>query len=74
MHWSSDGWATTRDIETRPTPFGLHFADLDTEALAIGSTVVFTFHWAEADRWEGRDFSVKVCGPEDSKPANAKAR
>ncbi len=74
VHWSSDGWATARDIETRPTPFGLHFADLDTEALAIGSTVVFTFHWAEADRWEGRDFSVTVCGPEDSKPANAKAQ
>ena len=74
VHWSSDGWATTRDIETCPTPFGLHFADLDTGALAIGATVVFTFHWPEADRWEGRDFSMTVCGPEDLKPANAKAQ
>ncbi len=74
VHWSGDGWATARDIETCPTTFGLHFADLDTGVMAIGSSVVFTFHWTEADRWEGRDFSVKVCGPEDSKPANARAQ
>ena len=51
VHWSSDGWATARDIETCATTFGLHFADLDTGALAIGSNVVFTFRWAEADHW-----------------------
>ncbi len=74
VHWSSDGWATAHDIETSPTTFGLHFADLDTGALASGAIVAFTFHWTEADRWEGRDFSVEVCGPEDSKPANARAQ
>ncbi len=74
VRWSGDGWATVRDIETSPTTFGLHFADLDTEAMAIGSSVEFTFHWIEADHWEGRDFSVKVCGAEDFKPANARAQ
>jgi hypothetical protein len=41
---------------------GMNWADLPTEKLPDGATAVFTFKWSEADRWEGRDFSVAIDG------------
>ncbi len=58
VHWSADGWKTTQDTPTRDSHLGVHVADLPTEKLAAGGDVVFTFHWSEADRWEGKDFRV----------------
>ena len=60
VHWSHDGWATTQDLATRATSFGLHVADLPTGALPIGGTIRFTFFWPGADHWEGRDFAIGV--------------
>ena len=53
IHWSSDGWRTSRDTPTRDSGFGIHFADLDTAGLAAGGGIVFTIHWTAAERWEG---------------------
>jgi hypothetical protein len=39
------------------------FADLFTEGCPDGAVVEFTFFWKEAQRSEGRNFSVKVSGP-----------
>lgn len=62
VHWSLDGWHTSHDTQTQDTTIGVHFADLPTERLAAGSTVVFTFYWPEADRWEQADFTVHIGG------------
>lgn len=60
VHWSVDRWATTHDTATTDSGLGVHFADLPTRELPAGSEVLFTFHWPEARRWEGVDFSVVV--------------
>lgn len=60
VHWSVDGWITMRDTATRDTMLGVHVADLDTRDLRQGDRVDLTFHWPEADRWEGTDFVVCV--------------
>ena len=60
LHWSADQWRTPRDVETRPSGLGTHYVDLPTRFLAAGTTLVLTFYWLEAARWEGRDFFVVV--------------
>jgi glucoamylase len=60
VHWSSDNWRTIQDARTQDTGLGMHIADLPTEGLPPEATVVFTFYWPEAARWEGTDFAVKV--------------
>ncbi len=70
VHWSSDDWGTVHETETRPTGFGLHVADLDTAAMALGGTLRFTLYWPEASHWEGRDFALKVVAPDEACPAD----
>ena len=60
VRWTADGWATQSDLATRDTTLGVHVADLPTFGLPAGAEVEFTFHWIDADRWEGRDFRVDV--------------
>jgi glucoamylase len=58
VHWSSDGWRTTRDTPTQDSGLGIHFADLDTAGLQAGAEVLFTFYWPSEERWEGTDWRV----------------
>jgi glucoamylase len=60
VHWSSDGWRGVNDFESLDSGLGVHFADLPTAGLPVGAAIVFTFHWSQADRWEGTDFTVDV--------------
>jgi glucoamylase len=60
VHWSSDGWRTTRDETTRDTTLGMHVVDLPTEHLRAGARIDLTFYWPEADRWEGADYLVCI--------------
>jgi glucoamylase len=66
VHWSVDNWQTTHDTSSRDTQLGVHAMDLHTETLPTGAHVVFTFYWPKADRWEQRDYSVVVTGPEQA--------
>lgn len=59
VHWSADGWATVHDLASRATGFDIHVTDLPTGNLPSGRTVVFTFYWPDASRWEGQDFAVR---------------
>jgi hypothetical protein len=62
--WSADNWASTNRLDTaHHSTLDLWFADLPTEACLDGAVIQFTFLWQEADRPEGRNFSVKVSGP-----------
>ena len=60
VHWSHDGWQTSRDVPARDTGLGVYVADLPTDSMDAGHTLVFTLYWPEARRWEGTDFSVNV--------------
>ncbi|MGB6488277.1 MAG: glucan 1,4-alpha-glucosidase [Steroidobacteraceae bacterium] len=62
IHWSADDWNSVQDLSSQDTGLGVHFTDLPTQALAAGARITFTFHWLEADRWEGTDFDVLI-GP-----------
>jgi glucoamylase len=60
VHWSVDGWQTTKDSSTRDTGLGIHLVDLPTASLLSGNRVVFTFFWPADSRWEQADFAVTV--------------
>lgn len=60
IHWSSDDWKTITDSKTVDTGLGIYYADLDTAVLSPGESVLFTFLWLEANKWEGTDFQVTV--------------
>ena len=38
----------------------LWFVDFPTAALAAHSVIEFTFFWKQEQRWEGRNWQVKV--------------
>lgn len=58
VHWSVNAWHTTQDSFTTDSGLGVHYLDLSTAQLVAGDTVVFTFFWPQADRWEGQDFTL----------------
>ncbi len=60
VHWSADGWKAVHDSGTKDSGLGLHYADLPTEKLIAGTSVLFTFHWSDTGRWEQRDFEVRI--------------
>ncbi|MER9578528.1 hypothetical protein NKI78_23210, partial [Mesorhizobium sp. M0400] len=64
VHWSSDNWATVHDTETAANLFGIHLAELPVADAAPGNSpdnsIVFTFFWSDAGRWENADFSVGI--------------
>ncbi len=60
VHWSFDGWKTSRDTETRDAGMGIHVADLPSETLVAGNEIVFTFFWSSENNWEGPNYSVVV--------------
>jgi glucoamylase len=62
VHWSLDGWKTVQDTQTTDTDLGVYLADLPTDKLKSGESVVFTFHWQANGRWEGSDYPVEIEG------------
>ncbi|MGE5711373.1 MAG: glycoside hydrolase family 15 protein [Nitrospira sp.] len=63
--WSANGWVSTNKAEaTHISALNMWFADLPTEGCPNGSVIEFTFFWKEAQRWEGRNHSVAVNGPQ----------
>lgn len=60
VHWSTDGWSSVQDTDTRDTGLGIHILDLPTSSLPRGRQLVFTFFWPNENRWEGSDYTVAV--------------
>jgi glucoamylase len=59
--WTADGWAGKNSTETtRNETFDLCFADIATGNLPSGTVVEFTFFWKSDQRWEGRNWQVKI--------------
>ncbi len=61
LRWSSDGWQSVNDSETKSSGLpDLFFADLPTADLPSGTAIEFTFRWPEVDKWEGKNFRVAI--------------
>jgi glucoamylase len=63
IHWTADDWGTSHDDDTREIGFGIHLVDLQTQNVAPGARIRFTFYWHGAQRWEGIDFTVTIDSP-----------
>jgi glucoamylase len=62
--WSANNWVSTSSVNsTNNRTLNLWFADLPTENCPGGLVIEFTFFWKEAQRWEGRNYSVAVSRP-----------
>jgi glucoamylase len=62
VHWSSDNWQTTHDVQTQDTGLGVYIVDLPTTGLAPLTSLVFTFEWTGSGSWEGVNYTVQVEG------------
>ena len=61
VRWSDDDWTTQRETPTADAGLGIHAAELQTESLPAGRSVVFT--WQDAGgRWRGTNFTVAITG------------
>ncbi len=62
VRYSVDDGARWADLDALDTGLGVWIADVPgSAALVPGQSVRFTIWWPNAERWEGRDFSVEVC-------------
>ena len=59
VHWSLDNWKTQFDINTKDTQLGVYLADIDLKD-KNSDEIKFTFLWKEANKWENKDFVVKI--------------
>jgi glucoamylase len=57
--YTVDNWQTTLTTDSRTVGFAGHFVDLETQPSQAGE-LIFTFHWQRHDRWEGRNFEVRL--------------
>ncbi len=57
--WTADGWKTTNVLDSTQAGYAGSYADLATEPGQTGA-LTFTLYWPDEDRWEGRDFDVKL--------------
>ena len=57
--WTLDDWKTVRTMESRRVGCVGHFADMETEG-SSATRVIFTLKWRLNDRWEGRNFEVRL--------------
>ncbi|MEQ1953819.1 glucan 1,4-alpha-glucosidase [Mesorhizobium sp. CN2-181] len=60
VHWSIDDGKTYQDRETSQNAFGVHVADLPVDGMKPGGSIVFTFFWHEAERWENAEFTIEI--------------
>ena len=58
IHWTIDGWQTSRESKSRDTGLGMHVVDLRTRDIRIKGAVELTFYRVGVDRWEGTNFIV----------------
>ncbi len=59
LHWSPDEWQTVEDTDSSSSGLGIEYVDIPILPTQR-SPIRFTFFWTDADKWEGRDYEVKV--------------
>ena len=60
IRWSSDNWKSFQDTETLDTGADIYKADIETTSLNPDEQIQFTFLWSDVNRWEGKNFYVKI--------------
>jgi glucoamylase len=59
--WSTDAWAHSQQLRTaHQSELGLWFADFPTAEWPLGSAIDFTCFWQQDQRWEGRNWRVRI--------------
>jgi hypothetical protein len=66
--YTVDDWQTVYTEQSRSMGVAGHFVDVKTEPNQAGS-VIFTMHWGQSDRWEGRNFEVRLDAVHDQAAA-----
>jgi glucoamylase len=74
IRWTTDDWKTCQEIKTLDDGLGIHLADLPTQALSEDRQIKFTFYWPNADRWERKDFMVRITTWCREEPASAERK
>jgi glucoamylase len=59
LHWTSDDWQHSEDTRSQGTAIDLEFVDIPLPEQQK-NPIRFTFLWLEENRWEGKDYTVKV--------------
>jgi len=57
--WTDDNWKTTFRTEAKDLNFGLFATDIKPKNEEV-TTMQFTFYWNQANKWEGKNYSVSV--------------
>ena len=70
VHWSTDGWTTTRDTQMKDNHLGMYVADIPTQGLPSDTKVEFTFYWDGNARWEEKNFEALIYDSLPYKPKN----
>lgn len=60
LRWSSDNWKTIQNTQSTTNALQIHYVDLADVVTTPDTCIRFTFHWTDADRWEGQDYAVTV--------------
>ena len=58
VHYTFDGWKTSKDVEAIDTTLGVWVADVPAQSLTQGATFTWTAHYGTG--WEGTNFPVTV--------------
>ncbi|HMQ52389.1 MAG TPA: glycoside hydrolase family 15 protein [Anaerolineae bacterium] len=59
LRWTQTEWQEKQDTPSTPTTLGLEYVDIAIKE-EHQAPLQFTFYWPESDRWEGRNYTVKV--------------
>ncbi len=58
--YTRDGWGTQAEIATRDTGVGLHVAEISTEGMTAGESIVFTWRDGQTGVWRGCNHEVAI--------------
>jgi glucoamylase len=59
LHWTKDEWRSINDMDSSATALKLHVTDIPI-APNQQAPIRFTFFYPGSNRWEGRDYAVRV--------------
>jgi len=60
IRWTTDDWATYREMVTFDSGVGVHYADLGTAQLEYGQKINYTFFWTEPETWENKNYQLHI--------------
>lgn len=66
IRWSKDNWKSFQDTKANDTGAEIYKVDIDTKSSNADEQIQFTFLWSDVNRWEGKNFSVKIVSENDN--------